>query len=63
MPPTRETRISLRPSTPLLLALAIGVLVIALLIVNKHTDWLELRPASGTAAAMALAAEPAAAKR
>ncbi|QNE32550.1 hypothetical protein F1C10_11740 [Sphingomonas sp. NBWT7] len=44
---------------PLLLALVIGLLVVALLVVNERTDWLELRPASGTATAMALAVDAA----
>ncbi len=51
------------PRTPLLIALFFSLFVVALLVVDEHTNWLELRVGSGTAAAMALAADPAPANR
>lgn len=54
---------SMQHRTRLLIILAVAALVVALLAIEKHTNWLELRPGSGTAAAMALAAERPAAQR
>ncbi|OWK28425.1 hypothetical protein [Sphingomonas dokdonensis] len=54
---------SVQHRSRLLIILAIAALVVALLAIEKHTNWLELRPGSGTASAMALAAERPAAAR
>lgn len=60
MPNTRD---SVQHRTRLLIILAVAALVVALLAIEKHTNWLELRPGSGTSAAMALAAERPTAQR
>ena len=60
MPKTQDHPL---PRTPLLIALLVSVFVVALLVVNEHTNWLKLRVGSGTANAMALAAQPAPANR
>ncbi|RDE05452.1 hypothetical protein [Sphingomonas aracearum] len=60
MPPSDDRRLSTLKSSVLMLCFGLGVL--AFLVAIERPHWFEVRPATGTAAAMSAAAAPAPAK-